>query len=92
MDAREQESADDKLALLEAVLSALERRQEVVEAVWAAHDREEAVVRVQELLGLGAGVPPEVVLDLQLGRLTAESRARIAAEVAYLRGLLSSST
>jgi len=90
VDARERRSAEDRLALLEVVLSALERRHDVVEAVWAARTREEAAAKVQGLLGLAAGVPPEVVLDMQLSRLTAASRADIGAEVAHLRGLVSS--
>jgi DNA gyrase/topoisomerase IV subunit A len=88
VDARERDSAETRLTLLEAVLSALERRQDVVETVWAARDRKEAAAGVRELLGLPEGVPPEVVLDMQFSRLTAESRASIAAEVAHLRGLL----
>ena len=76
--------------MLEAVLGALERRQDVVEAVWASRDREEAAAKVREVLGLAAGVPPEVVLDMQIWRLTSESRAEMSADVLQLRGLLGS--
>ncbi|WP_164478001.1 hypothetical protein [Nocardioides pantholopis] len=84
----EREQAKLRLSLLEVVLAALDRRAEVVETVWESRDRADAAERLRVLLGLPAGTPAEVVLDLQVGRFTAERRQALAREVADLRQTL----
>lgn len=88
MDPRERQEAEDRLALLETLLIAQERRHDVIDIVWAARDQHEAGERLKELLGLEAGIPPGIVLDMQLSRLTSESRDGIATNVAHLRRVL----
>src|SRR5680860_1703339 len=50
MDERERQAAEERLDILEALLVAQERRHDVIEIVWAAHDQEEAGARLKELL------------------------------------------
>jgi DNA gyrase/topoisomerase IV subunit A len=88
MDPRERQEADDRLALLEALLVAQQRRHDVVDVVWAARDQDKAGEGLKELLGLGAGIPPGIVLDMQIARLTGEARDEIAADAAHLRRML----
>ncbi len=87
-DETDREQAQFRLALLDAVLAAGERRHEVVEAVWASADRAEAGEKLRVLLALPEGTPPEVVLDLPLGRLTQERRLAMVREVEELRRAL----
>jgi len=63
-------------------------RHDVIDIVWAARDQHEAGERLKELLGLEAGIPPAIVLDMQISRLTSESRDGIATNVAHLRRVL----
>lgn len=88
MDERERQAAEERLDILEALLVAQERRHDVIEIVWAAHDQEEAGARLKELLGLESGVPPGIVLDMQISRLTGECRDEIATDVTHLRRVL----
>ena len=81
--AQERDEAESRLALLELLQAAQERRYEVVEAVWDARDEAEAVERLHRLLGVPAD--PRVVLDMRLGRLTAEGRERLREEADDLR-------
>jgi DNA gyrase/topoisomerase IV subunit A len=84
MDAPERQEAEDRLALLETLLIAQERRHDVIDIVWAARDQHEAGEGLKELLGLEAGIPPGIVLDMQISRLASESRDEIATDVAHL--------
>jgi DNA gyrase/topoisomerase IV subunit A len=77
-----------RLALLELVQAAHERRLEVIDVVWAAADREEAAERLSELFDVENGADPRVILDMQMERLTKEARDELAAEVARLRNVL----
>jgi DNA gyrase/topoisomerase IV subunit A len=86
MDTRGRQEAEDRLAVLETLLIAQERRHDVIEIVWAARDQHEAGVRLKELLGLEAGIPPGIVLDMQISRLTSESRDGIATDVSTSAG------
>lgn len=66
--------------ITDALLTALERRHEVLDAIVEAEDRAEAVTAVAELLGksqLGA----EAVLGMSLAQLTKEQRRKNQAEL-----------
>lgn len=83
MESRERQSAKDRLALLELLMAGHERRHEVMDAVWKSRDEDEAAEQVRGLLG--ATADPRVILDMQLGRLTAEGRQRLADDAHELR-------
>jgi DNA gyrase/topoisomerase IV subunit A len=88
MDEDQKEHAKRRLALLEVALTALERRQEVLETLWESRGREDAADRLRALLGISHGTPPEVVLDMQLERFTVERRQQLARDAADLREAL----
>lgn len=89
MDERERQAAQERLALLEWVLAAQERRHDVMDLVWDAANREQAAVRLREFFDIEGG-DPLVVLDMQMHRFTKEERDELAAVVRELRGLLGS--
>jgi DNA gyrase/topoisomerase IV subunit A len=73
----ELELLDDRLATLEALLLALERRSELGDAIAAADDAEAAVGEVQQILG----VPREhaiEVLNMSWRRWTSSERRELA--------------
>jgi DNA-directed RNA polymerase specialized sigma24 family protein len=80
-------SAYAQLEIYEGVLSAFERRAEVLELVAACPDRETSVRRLRERLDL-TPAQAAAVLDLPLHRFTSESRDRIAHRAAELRSVL----
>jgi DNA gyrase/topoisomerase IV subunit A len=86
MESHERQSAKDRLALLQLLMTGHERRHEVVDAVWDARDEDEAAERLRGLLG--ATADPRVILDMPLGRLAAEERKRLAGAADELRRLL----
>jgi DNA gyrase/topoisomerase IV subunit A len=72
-----------RLAYLEAVLLGIERRTEVIDAVYAATTREQVIPTLQALLGLDEA-QAIAVSDLQLFRLNAEDRIGIEDERSQL--------
>jgi hypothetical protein len=50
-----------------------------------SRDREDAAHRLRVLLGIRDGTPSEVVLDMQLDRLTSERRHELTRRAAELR-------
>lgn len=86
MEAPERQRAEDRLARLELLMRGHDRRHEVMDAVWDAHDEDEAISKVRGLLG--ATADPRVILDMRFGRLTADERKRLADEADELRRLL----
>ena len=88
MDPYESREAERRLSFLELLLAAQERRHEVVDAIWASADRDEAAERLRSLLDIPDDVPPQLVLDLQVARLARDQRDAIAGEVARLRNLV----
>lgn len=80
-------SAYAQLAIYEGLLSAFERRAEVLDLVATSPDRETSVRRLRELLEL-TPAQAAAVLDLQLHRFSSESRERIAHRADELRSAL----
>jgi hypothetical protein len=80
-------SAYAQLEIYDALLSAFERRAEVLDLVAASPDRETSVRRLRELLEV-TPAQAAAVLDLQLHRFTSESRDRIAHRADELRSAL----
>ncbi len=77
-------SAHTQLEIYDGVLAAFERRDEVLNVLSAAPDRETAVRRLRELLG-ASQLQATALLDLPL---TSESHDRIARRAAELRAAL----
>ena len=85
MDPRDLRQAVQQMAMLELAQAALERRDEVMDVVWNANDKDEAVDRIRDLLGVQPPAHPFVVLDMPIWRLTKKAREEIAANIAILR-------
>ena len=75
-------------AIADALMTALDRRHEVLDAIVASSDRAAAVDAITELLGksrMGA----EAVMNMSFHQLTKDSRRQIAAELDDLNSRLS---
>lgn len=77
----------DELMILDALLSAMDRRDEVFRIIEDSENEDEARRRVGQLLGVDE-LGSRVVLDLQVRRLTRDQRQRLASRVAELRSQL----
>jgi DNA gyrase/topoisomerase IV subunit A len=86
MEARER--AKQRLAILEVLLAAAERRREVVEAVWDSSNDDEASLRLRQLVDIPDGLSAQLILDRQLGLFTKEKRDELTAEISRLRKLI----
>lgn len=87
VDALGRQRTQERLALIEALVAAQERRQDVMDAVATSEDVAEAVPRLMTLLGL-TEAQVTVVLDMQVRRWTAADRRGYQAERDELRALL----
>ncbi|GAA1588852.1 hypothetical protein GCM10009789_48130 [Kribbella sancticallisti] len=88
VQAEQDRSAFTQLEIYDGVLTAFDRRVEVLDAIAASPDRETSVRRVRELLDV-SHLQATAILDLPLQRFTTESRDRIAHRAAELRAALS---
>jgi DNA gyrase/topoisomerase IV subunit A len=88
----ERQRAKQRVAILTLIREAVERRLDVVEAVWNSSDDGEAIQRLREMVNIPDGVSPEVILDLQIRKMTKETREAIDAEISELRSLLQGAT
>jgi DNA gyrase/topoisomerase IV subunit A len=79
--------ARDELVILEALLRALDRRDEVFREIDDSKNVDEAIRRVSQLLDVGA-VGGRAVLDLQVRRFTQDQRQRIVSRAEELRSSL----
>ncbi|MFM8599669.1 MAG: GNAT family N-acetyltransferase [Mycobacterium sp.] len=84
----DQDRAVTRRAIADALLTALERRHEVLDAIVASGDRDSAVDAITELLGTPR-IGSEAVMAMSFDQLTKESRRRIAAELENLDSQLS---
>lgn len=80
-------SAYTQLEIYEGLLSAFDRRAEVLDLIATSPDRETSVRRLRELLDL-SHLQAAAVLDLQLHCFTSEARNRFAHRAAELRTAL----
>jgi DNA gyrase/topoisomerase IV subunit A len=67
----------DELMILEALVRAMDRRDEVLQVIDDSGDLDEAIRRVGQLLGVGA-LGSRAVLDLQVKRFARDQRQPIA--------------
>lgn len=86
MESRER--AKERLAILEVLLAAAERRREVVEAVWNSSNDDEASRRLRELVDIPDGLSARLILDQQIRLLTKAKRDELTAEISRLRQLI----
>lgn len=73
--------------LHEALVKAMDRRDEVFQVVEDSENLDEAIQRVGQLLGLGE-LGSRVVLDMQVRRFTRDERQAIASYAEELRSRL----
>jgi DNA gyrase/topoisomerase IV subunit A len=76
-----------QLMLHEALVKAMDRRDEVFQVVEDSENLDEAIQRVGQLLGLGE-LGSRVVLDMQVRRFTRDQRQAIASYAEELRSRL----
>jgi GNAT superfamily N-acetyltransferase len=84
----DQDIAAARREITDALLTALDRRHEVLDAIVDAEDTDDAVTAVAELLDTSQR-GAEAVIGLSFNRLTKDSRRQIAAELDNLNSQLS---
>ena len=77
----------DHLMIVDALVRAVDRRDEVLQMIEDSEDEDEARRRVGQLLGVGE-LGSRAVLDMQVRRLTRDHRQRLAVEAEELRSKL----
>jgi DNA gyrase/topoisomerase IV subunit A len=86
MDEDERQTRDE-LMILEALVQAMDRRDEVFQVIDDSEDVDEAIRRVGQLLGVRE-LASRFVLDLQVRRFTRDQRQAIASRAEELRSRL----
>jgi DNA gyrase/topoisomerase IV subunit A len=76
-----------ELMIVDALVRAMDRRDEVFQVIEDSEDVDEARRRVGQLLGVGE-LGSRAVLDLQARRLTRDQRRAIASRAEELRSML----
>jgi DNA gyrase/topoisomerase IV subunit A len=76
-----------QLMIVEALVQAMDRRDEVFQVIEDSEDRDQAIRRVGQLLGVGE-LGSRAVLDLQVRRFTRDQRQAIASHAEELRSRL----
>ena len=88
MNADERSKTEDELSILEPMLMAIDRREEVFRVVEDSEDMDEAIIRLATLLGSKDPISMHAIADMQVCRWTKAERRRIALHVDELRGRL----
>lgn len=81
------EHVAQRVEIMSAVVAAIERRADVVEAISNSATQQDALVAVQTLLGV-SHYGALAILELTLRRFTEDTRARVAADLAELQAQL----
>ncbi|MFP3463535.1 DNA gyrase subunit A [Arthrobacter globiformis] len=76
-----------ELMIVDALVRAMDRRDEVFQEIEDSEDVDEAIRRVGQLLGVGE-LGSRAILDLQARRLTRDQRRAIASRAEELRSML----
>ena len=87
MDEHDRQMREQQLMIVEALVQAMDRRDEVFQVIEDSEDLDEAIRRVGQLLGVGE-VPSRAVLDMQARRFTRDQRQAIASRAEELRSKL----
>jgi DNA gyrase/topoisomerase IV subunit A len=88
MNAEDRRQAELSLQILNGLLKAMNRRDEVFQVVEDSEDMDAAIHRLAELLELDEMVC-RVILDMQVRRFTRDQRRAIAAQLDEIRFRLS---
>jgi DNA gyrase/topoisomerase IV subunit A len=80
-------AADTRLAVLDAVIAAIDRRHEVVQAAYQAANRSELIAKLQDLFAIDRS-QAIAIGDLQIFRFNAEDRDRLDRERVSLRSVI----
>ncbi|WP_230120095.1 DNA gyrase subunit A [Arthrobacter sp. Bi83] len=86
MDEDERQTRE-QLMVVDALVQAMDRRDEVFQMIEDSEDGDEAIRRVGQLLGVGE-LCSRAVLDLQARRFTRDQRQAIASHAEELRSKL----
>ncbi len=78
---------EQQLIIVEALVQAMDRRDEVFQVIDDSEDMDEAIRRVGQLLGVGEH-GSRAVLDLQARRFTRDQRQALASHAEELRSRL----
>lgn len=89
MDAEQRRQTGYLLTLLDGLVKAVDRREDVFQVVEDSADEDEAIRRLVELLELDE-MSGRAILAMQLRRFTREQRQAIAAQAEETRSMLSS--
>ncbi len=89
IDNEQRKHAEERLAVLEAMVAAFEHRVEVFDVISDSESAEEAVGRLAALLAIPE-VHAHAVLDLQSRRFARRERARVIDERDFIRRELDS--
>ena len=84
----DQDRTVTRRAIADALMTALERRHEILDVIVDSSDRASAVDAIAELLGKSR-IGAEAVMNMSFDQLTKESRRQIAAELDDLNSQLS---
>jgi DNA gyrase/topoisomerase IV subunit A len=87
MDPQERKNAQESIRIYQAVVLAMERRHDVLDAVWASSTAEEARQRLRDQLGVD-DIGAQAILDLQVHHLTSGGRQRFTGHLEQLEDLL----
>ena len=86
MDEDERQTRE-QLMVLDALIQAMDRRDEAFQMIEDSEDMDEAIRRVGQLLGVGE-LPSRAVLDLQARSFTRDRRQAFASHAEELRSKL----
>jgi DNA gyrase/topoisomerase IV subunit A len=89
MDPQKRKNTQESVRVYQAVVLAMERRHDVLDAVWASSTAEEARQRLRDQLGVD-DIGAQAILDLQVHHLTSGGRERIAGHLEQLVDVLRS--
>ncbi|MDQ0210425.1 DNA gyrase subunit A [Arthrobacter sp. SRS-W-1-2016] len=89
MNAEQRRHAEDKLRLVDGLVKAMGRREDVFQVVEDSEDLDEAIRRLMELMELDE-LSCRAILDMQVKGFTRERRRLIAAQAEEIRSNLSS--
>ena len=84
----DQDRTVSRRAIADALMTALERRHEVLDVIVESSDRQSAIDAITELLGKSR-IGAEAVMNMSFHQLTKDSRKQIAAELDDLNSKLS---
>lgn len=74
----------ETLMILEVIIQAIDRREEVFQVIEKTESYEETLAALKELLGVG-DLRAHVVLDMQVRRFTVSERRKVEEQIAQLK-------